>query len=170
MTAAHGRVEHLEIEHRLGRIELAQLGLAFFLGAAVALQPGGPGFKGVQTLVHQRLQSPLHDQVDERLRRIEAAAVLARVGVEADDDLAAVAANRLAFEQALVDRAELLDGHVAVVDEAALAVDLGVAQVMDDRGERRVGQAHRLQQRSGFGGEQTAVVRRQADRGVAFVD
>ena len=37
VAAAHRRVEYLEIEHRLGRVQLAQLGHAFGLGAAVAL-------------------------------------------------------------------------------------------------------------------------------------
>ena len=45
-----------------------------------------------------------------------------------------------------------------------------MAQVVDYRGKRRVGQADGFQQGSGFGGEQSAVVGRQADGVVAPVD
>ena len=94
-----------------------------------------------QALRHQRPQGPLHDQVDQLLGRVETAAVLAGVGVGPDGDAAVVVAERLALQEALVDRAELLNGHVAVVDEPAMAVRLGVAQVVDDRGQLRVGEA-----------------------------
>ena len=49
-------------------------------------------FERFETLFHERLQGAVDDQVDELLGREEAAAVLARVGVGADDDLACVVA------------------------------------------------------------------------------
>ena len=64
----------------------------------------------------------------------------------------------------------MLDGHVAVVDVAGLAVGLGVAEVVDDGGDDGVGQAHLVEQGRGGGGEQAAVVGREADGGVAPVD
>ena len=45
-----------------------------------------------------------------------------------------------------------------------------MAQVVDYRGDGRVGQADGFQQGSGFGGEQSAVVGRQTDGGVTLVD
>ena len=80
------------------------------------------------------------------------------------------AADRLLLQQPLVDRAELLDRHVAVVDEAAPVGGFSVAKVVDDRGDHRVGQAGPRQQRGGLVGEQAAVVGRQADGRVALVD
>ena len=170
VAAAHGRVEHLEIEHGLGRVQLAQLGLAVGPGAAVALELVRLVLERLQALLRQRFQRSIDDQVDELLRGVEAAAVLARVWIGADDDRAVVAADRRPFQETLVDGAELLDGHVAVVDEAPSAARLGVAQVVDDRRHGRVGQTGRFQQRRGVRREQSAVVGRQADGGVALVD
>ena len=121
VAAAHGRVQDLEVQHRLGRIEPEQLGLALRLRPAVALEGVGLLLEGLETLLGQRLQRALDDEVDQLLGRVEAAAVLARVRVGADLD-AVAAADRLALEEALVDRAELLHRHVAVVDEVALAL------------------------------------------------
>ena len=113
----------------------------------------------------------IDDQIDELLGRVEAAAVLAGVGIGPDGDLAGVTARRLPLQEPLVDRAELLDGHVAVVDEAAPGARVpGMAQAVDDRGDLRVGEPDPFQQRGGLGGEQSAVVGRQADGGVALVD
>ena len=79
--------------------------------------------------------------------------------------------DRLPLQEPLVDRAELLDGHVAVVDEAASGARVpGMAQAVDDRGDLRVGEPDPFQQCGGLGGEQTAVVGRQADGEVALVD
>ena len=85
-------------------------------------------------------------------------------------DLALGAAHRFLFQQALVDGAELLDGHVAVVDVAGLAVGLGVAEVVDDGGDDVVGEADLVEQGRGVGGEEAAVVGREADGRVALVD
>ena len=122
VAAAHGGVEYFEIERGLGGVETAQFGEAFLFFAAVALERVGPGLEGGAAFSQQRIEGALDDEVDERLRRVEAAAVLAGVAVGADDDLAGGVAGRFALEQALVDGAKLLDGHVAVVDEAAPAL------------------------------------------------
>ncbi len=45
-----------------------------------------------------------------------------------------------------------------------------MAESVDDRRDLRVGEPHLFQQRGGFDGEESAVVGRQADRGVALVD
>ncbi len=81
-----------------------------------------------------------------------------------------LALGRLPLQQALVDRAQLLDGHVAVVDEAPALARCGVAEVVDDGGDDRVRQTDGFQQRGGFGREEAAVVGRQADGAVAPVD
>ena len=85
----------------------------------------GPGLERGQPLVNQRLEGLVDDEVHEVLRGVEAAAVPAGVGVGADADLAVGAAHRFLFQQAFVDGAELLDGHVAVVDVAGLAFGFG---------------------------------------------
>ena len=64
----------------------------------------------------------------------------------------------------------MLDGHIAVVDEEPPAVRFGVAQVVNNRGQRRVGQRRLFQQWRGFRGEKPSVVGRQPDGCVAFVD
>ena len=123
-----------------------QLGLAQRLRPAVALEGGGLLLEGLQTLLGQRLQRALDDEVHQLLGRVEAAAVLACIRVGADLD-AVAAPHRLALEEALVDGAELLHGHVAVVDEVALALQiLGVAEVVDQGSHLGVGEADRLQQ------------------------
>ena len=126
--------------------------------------------EALAAFVDERAERALDDQVDERLGRVEAAAVLARVAIGAHRDFAVFAAHRFALEQALVDRAELLDGHVAVVDVAAAAVAPGVAEVVDDGRQHLVRQSTAFQQRCGSGREEAAVVGRQADRRVAPVD
>ena len=107
---------------------------------------------------------------DELLRREEAAAVLARVAVGTDRYLAVVVAGGFLFQQALVDRPKLLDGHVTVVDESPPLIRLGVAEVVDDGRNGRVRQADTLQQRRGITREQAAVVGRKPDGLVATVD
>ena len=140
------------------------------LWPAVALELGGFAFERFETLLGQRFQGPFDDQIDECLGRVEAAAVLAGIGVGSDDDLAVVA-DRLLLKQPLVDRAELLHGHVTVVDEVAIFLRVpGVAQVVDDGRDCFVGQADSFQQRRGVGREQAAVVWRKADGWVASVD
>ena len=169
MAAAHGGVEYLEVEDGLGRVELCQVGQALVLRTPVAFQICGPGQEGGAALVHEGAEGLLDDEVDELLGGVEAAAVLAGVGVEAHFD-SAVLQHRLALQEALVDGAELLDGHVAVVDEAAPLGRFGVAEVVEQVGDRRVGEAHPLQDGGGFARKEPAVVGREADGGVAAVD
>ena len=170
VAAPHCGVQHLEVEHRLCRVQLAQLRKPLGLRPAVALKLLRFLLERREALLRQRLQRPVDNQVDELLGREEAAAVLAGIDVGTNDDLPRVVTYRLPFEQALVDRPKLLDRHVAVVDEAPFSVRFGVAQVIDERGDRRVRQSDTLQQGGGIRGEQAAVVRRQADRRVALVD
>ena len=128
------------------------------------------GLEGSLAFLQQRRERALDDQIDERLGRVEAAAVLACVAVGTDDDLAVGGAGRFALQQALVDRAKLLHGHVAVVDKAAAGFASGAAEVVDDRGENGVGQLYLIEYGRGLLGEKAAVVGGQADGGVARVD
>ena len=138
--------------------------------ACVALQSSGFCLEGGFAFLQQRRERALDDEIDEWLGGVEAAAVLAGVAVGADDDLAVGGANRFPLEQALVDGAKLLDGHVAVVDVATAGFAFGMAEVVDDRGKHGVGEAYLLEHGRGLLGEEAAVVGRQADGGVAFVD
>ena len=149
---------------------MLQVGETLRLGTAVALQLPRPCLERRETLLRQRLQRAVDYQVDELLRREEAAAVLARVAVGTDRYLAVVVAGGFLFQQALVDRPKLLDGHVTVVDETPPLIRLGVAQVVDDGRNGRVRQAYGLQQRRGITREQAAVVGRKPDGFVATVD
>ena len=119
MAAAHGGVEHFEVERGFGGIQTAQFGDAVGFGACVALQSSGFCLEGSLAFLQQRHKRALDDEIDERLGCVEAAAVLTGVAVGAYDDLAVRGARRFPLEQALVDRAKLLHGHVAIVDKAA---------------------------------------------------
>ena len=88
VAAAHGRVEHFEVERGFGGVQAAQFGDAVGFGAVVALQSSGFLLEGSFALFQQRRERALDDQIDERLGRVEAAAVLACVAVGAHDDLA----------------------------------------------------------------------------------
>ena len=126
--------------------------------------------EGSFALCQQRRERALDDEIDERLGRVEAAAVLACVAVGAHDDLAVRGAGGFALEQALVDRAKLLHGHVAVVDKAAAGLAFSAAKVVDDGGQHGVGEAYLFEDGRGLLGEKAAIVGRQADGGVALVD
>src|SRR3546814_3937290 len=68
---------------------------------------------------------------------VVAAAVLARKGGRAYQQLAVVDLDELLLQQSLVDRAQVLHGQIAVVDEAA-AGEVGTArETVDQRGEFR---------------------------------
>ena len=86
VTAAHGGVEHFEVEGGDGGVEAAELVDALFLLAAVALESGGAGLEGGAALLDERPEGAFDDQIDERLGRVEAAAVLACVAVGAHFD------------------------------------------------------------------------------------
>ena len=170
VAAAHGGVKHFEVERGCGGVERKEVGDAVGFGAGVAAEGGGFGVEGGFALFQQGREGALDDEIDEGLGGVEAAAVLAGVAVGADDDFAFGGADGFALEQALVDGAELLDGHVAVVDEAAAGLASGAAEVVDDGGEHVVGEADLFEHGCGLAGEEAAVVGREADGGVAGVD
>ena len=95
MAAAHRRVEDLEIEDSLGRIEREQLGAPVGLGPAFAGELPGLLLERLKALLHQRLEGVIDDQIDKLLGRVEAAAVLAGVGIGPDGDPAIVIPDRL---------------------------------------------------------------------------
>ena len=64
VTAAHRRIEDLQVEDRLGRIQLDQLGVPDGLMPVVALELPRLFLESLQALLHQRLQSVIHDQID----------------------------------------------------------------------------------------------------------
>ena len=115
-------------------------------------------FEVLAALVDERAESALDYEVDEWLGRIEAAAVLAGVAIRSYFDATVIGADGFALQQAFVDRAKLLDGHVAVVYVAAAVVALGVAEVVDDGSELGFGEANLLEDGRGPRGEEAAVV------------
>ena len=140
------------------------------LARVVALQSSGLCLEGSFALFQQRRERALDDEIDERLGCVEAAAVLTCVAVGAHDDLAVRGAGGFPLQQALVDGAKLLHGHIAVVDKAAAGFASGAAEVVDDRGEHGVGQLYLIEYGRGLLREKAAIVGRQADGGVARVD
>ena len=123
------------------------------LRSAVALELGGPGLEGGAALVDQGARGCFSMmRSTSSCGCVEAAAVLASVWVKAHVDSAAFE-DRLALQEALVYGAELLDGHVAVVDEARPLGCFGVAEVVEQIGDRRVREAHLLQDGGGIARE-----------------
>ena len=156
------------------RIQPRQCRHPLDLGAPVARQFPRPDLESSQPLLGQRFQRLVDDQVHQFLRRVEAAAVLAGVGVGTNLNAAVPGAGGFPFEQALVDRSQLLHRHVAIVHEAAVPAfrypRAGVAEVIHDRRDHRVRQPDALQHRRRLGCEQAAVVGRKSYRLVAPVD
>jgi hypothetical protein len=121
--------------------------------------------KPLDALGNERSDRALEDELNQDLVGIERAGTLPGGFVCDDLDLAFLL-DHLVFQQALVDRAELLDREVAVVD----ATPAVARERIEQRREGGIQQLYPIEKRGGLGIEQTAVVRRQAERGLAPVD
>ena len=81
-----------------------------------------------------------------------------------------ILANDFPFKQPLVDRAELLDPEIPVVDvPPPRAISLERKRI-NHVGHHRVAQPNTGEQGSAVAVEQPAVVGRQADRGITRID
>src|SRR3546814_10658016 len=102
--------------------------------AASLAQLAQPGVERGQALALQRVQGFLEDELHQVVVGVVAAAVLARKGGRAYQQLAVVHLDELLPQQSLVDRAPVLHGPIAVVEEDA-AGEVGTArETVDQRG------------------------------------
>jgi hypothetical protein len=113
----------------------------------------------------QLFHRPLQDELDQDLVGVEGAGTLAG-GLVGDDLDLAVLLDHFVFQEALVDRAELLDRKIPVVDPSPAVM----RQSEDHARQSGVGQIGPFQQRRRFGIEQPTIVGRQAERRLTLVD
>ena len=166
---AHRRVADAKGEDGLGRVQLRQRMRTLCLAEAAGRRLVGPLGEAIEPGLHQRLYRLTQHEADELGRREVAAGRPAHERIRADDDIVAVP-RQLAFEESLVDRAELLHAEVPVVDVPAAGGGPLERQRVDDVGYDAVAQPDRAEQRGPPPVEQPAVVGRQADRRIALVD
>ena len=169
VAGAHGGIADPEFQQPLGGIEPLEAPEPVWRSAGRWLGGGGDfGFEGVQALLRQRLEGFLDDDADQVVGRVVAAGALAGVQVGPEDELA-VFADDLVFENALVDRAELLDAQVAVVDVAAAFGGAFEGKQVEDLGDDLVAEFNLAEQGRTLPVEEASVVGRDADRRVALV-
>ena len=120
-------------------------------------------------LLDERADGLLDNQAHERVRRVVTARPFARKDVEPHVD-PALLLHQLTFQQPLVNRPKLFHAQVAIID-VALALQCGVkGQGINHIGYDLITQSDIGQKRCVFLVEQAAVVRWQANGGVALVD
>ena len=169
VSRAHRRVADAQGEDGLARVQLHQRSRTIHLAEAAGRRMPGPLGEAIEPGLHQRLDRLPEDEADEIGGREVAAGRPAHERVRADDDIIAVP-HKLAFEQSLVDRTELLHAEVPVVDVAPAGGGLLERQRVDDVRHDAVAQPDRAEQRGPLPVEQPAVVGRKTDRRVALVD
>ena len=172
MAAAHRRIADAQIQERFGGIGLGKTAIDLFrceLGK-VLVRIGHARIERGDALLDQRRERLAQDQLHQIVVGVVAAGILARKHRRLHDDTAIGGFDQALFEQAFVDRAEMLHGQIAVIDEAATA-DIGAPrQAINQGAEFGVGQFDTRENIAGRLNEQAAVVRRQADRRIALVD
>ena len=165
----HGRIANLQLKNLLGRVERCEPRNRPL--ALKSVRRHSPGFRleSVRARLHERPDRFLDDQPDQVVRRVVAARTLAREDVGADGHPVAVG-REFVFQQPLVDRAELADAEVAVIDVAALARLVPLeGEGVDDIRHHPVAETDAIEKRHARPVEQPAVVGRKADRGVAQI-
>lgn len=125
MPAAHRRIADADLEEAGGGIERLEGRKTLFLRPRIGGERLGARDEGRDPLLEERPHRALEDELHERLGRVEGTGAAPRRVIADHDDGGAVIFH-LVFQQPLVDRAELLDRKVTVVD-AAPPVALHVA-------------------------------------------
>ena len=169
VPGAHGGVADLEGENRLSGVAFRQARDGPLAG--VSCSGHSPDFfqEAVHAGLHQGADSLLDDQPHEVVGRVVAARALAGEDVGTHGHRVAVT-DELVLQQALVDRAELANAEVAIVDVAAAPrLVLLERKCVDDIRHHPVAEPNTVEQQNARPVEQSAVVRRQADGGVATV-
>ena len=153
----------------LGWIDLLQSADPAICGQLARVGFGISYIEIVYAQLNQRLDRFLDDQGDQIIGGVVASRSLPRENIWADDNFAAIA-DDLVFDQALIDRAELLNAEIAIVDVAAAIGSLFKRKHIDDVGHNVIGDPYVGEQRYALAVEKPAVVRRQTDGGIAFID
>ena len=133
------------------------------------VRPGGLFGKRLQPRADQRADRFLENHLDQIVRGVITARTLAgeHIGPHVDS---AVVADDLVFEQAFINRAELLHAQVTIIDIASALVGRLKRQGVNHVGHDRIAQPHSGQQRRALSVEQATVIGRQADTGIALVN
>src|SRR3984893_10417029 len=166
VTGPHGGVADFEFEQPLGRIDPGEEPNAQVLRLLLRLKLARVDREGLHSGRDQRADRFADDQSDKIVRGVVTARSLPGEDVRPDTDVRAVA-NDFVFEQAFVDRAELLNAQVAVVDVFAAVRRALEGQSIDDHRPDRVAKAYPGQNTRFVRIEQAAIVGRQSNRPVA---
>ena len=170
MTAAHRRIADFQLQDGGGGIVVLQFAQPLRLGRTQPAQRLHLSLKSLRALVEQGADRLPDEQLNQIVVGVITAAALAGENGGADPDLASAVADHPVFQQALVDRAQLLHRQIAVIDPAALLPHRTARQAVNQLGHHRIGQGQTFQQGMGAVVEQAAVVGRHAERSVALAD
>ena len=122
MSTAHRGVDDAQRQEGGGGVELLKPAVTIFGILLLARRIGDGIGKRLALIVEQRADGLAQYEHDERFRRVVTAAGLARERLQPRRESACAPTgaihDEVVFEQALIDAAEMLDGKVAVVDEA----------------------------------------------------
>ena len=109
------------------------------------------------------------NQPDKVIRGVVAARSFSGEDIGADDDLALLA-NDFMLQQTLINRSELLDAEIAIINVFAPIGRALEGEGVNHACHDRVAESDRREQRGALGIEQAAIVWRQPDRQIALVD
>src|SRR5229473_3753707 len=174
MSRAHRRVDNLELQYFLSRIDFSEFCQARVLIAAVVGEGRGAFAEGFKLFAHEGADRALDDERHQLIGRVIAARPLAGKGIEANCNAVGrvFVLDGLVFQQPFVDRAQLPDREVAEIDTYAPAVLFGAGKPIQQRRKIRIGQRGPVKQRRSVSlvGKEAAIVWRHADILIAFVD
>ncbi|MGH9811368.1 MAG: hypothetical protein ACRD9W_29690 [Terriglobia bacterium] len=115
MAAAHRGIAHFEIEDGDCRIESEKFFDPYIRSARILCQLPSPIAKSSQPFIDQRSDSALDDKAYQFFGRVVTPAALACERIELDGD-SIVLGNNDVFQQPFINRAEMLNRQVTVVD------------------------------------------------------
>ncbi len=170
VSRAHGGIADLQGKDCIRRIEGLEFGKAVRFRAAVAGQPFRRLAKARDPLLDERADGALDDQGDQFFRRVVAARYVPGGIVGVDLDRTVVPRPEAVLQDSLIDRTELLDREVAIVDVPRPATGSSIrlmTEAEDHLGHRSVRQLHPREDRRDVGREQPAIVGRDSEVVVA---
>jgi hypothetical protein len=139
-----------------------QRDLAIVMTGVIA-QGFGLGVEGFGAVCDQWFQCFTQDQPDQFVGRVITAAGFTGEEVRANDQPFVGIVAEFEFQQTFVDRPQLLDRKIAVVDVTPLPIDTFKAEKIDYIGHYIVGNSCGGQEWSGIAIEKTTVISRQPD-------
>ena len=169
VTRPHGRVADLQVKQSVRRVECPDLQKPVMFRKAAAGQLVDLASEGLFAGLDKRLQRLGENQLHQVIRGVVAARTPARKDVRPHRDPATIT-DYLVFEEALVDRTELLNAQAAVVDVLLSLRETLERQGVDHPGHGGIGNADIGQDRRAGRIEKAPVVRGQSDRGITAID